>query len=823
MSRLTVGMLGAAALLTATSGAAAPSATDVPAVRATVSRYCVTCHNQRLKTAQLVLEGLDPAAPTSHPAEWEKVIRKLRAGVMPPVGSPRPTPAALTQLVDLLEHALDERASQQPNPGRPAPVHRLNRAEYRNAVRDLLALDIDVAAMLPPDSGSFGFDNIGDVLGVSPLLLERYLSAARRISAVALGSASLTPTTDTFQVPSDLTQDGTLPNQPFGTRGGLAIPYTFPQDGEYDVRVRLARESVTDAIAGLKGRHDIEVSLDGERVRLFTLVDGRLQVDDGSAAGATVARDPARPGSRRDAGFYGDDVARVADEPLRVRVPVKAGPRVLRVAFPRHPAVEVESIRQPFLRAAPENGDSHGAPYLSSVTITGPFNGRPGGDTPSRRRILECQPTGRADEPRCARQILTTLARRAYRRPVSTAEVDDLLTFFNAGRDSGGFDAGLELALVRLLVGPSFLFRTEFDPPGAVPGVAYQVSDVELASRLSFFLWSSLPDDELLRIAEEGRLRAAGVLEQQVRRMLADPKADALVENFAGQWLYLRNVPHVLPDRQLFPDFDENLRQAFRHETELFFGSILREDRPALELLTANYTFVNERLARHYGIPRVYGDRFRRVSLPDGARGGLLGHGSILTVRSYANRTSPVLRGVWILENILGAPPPPPPPNVPALKDTNNAGHVLSMRERMVQHRRNPACAACHARMDPLGLPMEEFDAVGRTRTQGESKAQLDLSGALPDGTTFNGVAGLRQALVKHGGEFVATLTEKLMTYALGRGLEHYDAPAIRQVVRETASVEHRLPAVILGIVKSTPFQMRRAGPDPVVVEAQAR
>lgn len=815
IGRLAVGILLASAFCGTSPARASQTPTNENAAdRTLIARYCVTCHNDRLRTAQLTLEHLDPAEAPADASVWEKVIRRLRAGAMPPTGSPRPDPAGVSHLVATLEHTIDRAAIARPHPGRPAAVHRLNRAEYRNAIRDLLAVDVDVADLLPPDSGSFGFDNIGDVLGLSPLLLERYLSAARRISSVAIGSASIAPTTDTFPVPSDLTQDTTAPGQPFGTRGGLVIPYTFPLDGAYDIRLRLARESVTDAVTGIRGRHDIDVTIDGARVRRFTLVDGRLQHDDGSLAPVEPATS-LKAGSRRDLGFYGDDVARVADEGLRVRVSVQAGPRVVGVAFARHSAVEIESTRQPFLRAAPENGDSHGAPYLNSVAITGPFNGTAGGNTPSRRRILICQPSANAADVACARRILSTVARRANRRPVTPADVDDLMAFFQEGRASGGFDAGIELAVARLLVGPAFLLRTELDPPNAKPGSVHAVSDVALASRLSFFLWSSIPDDELLTLADRGRLRDPRTLEQQVRRMLADPKAHALVENFVGQWLYLRNVPHVRPDRQLFPDFDENLRQAFRRETELFVESLLREDRPAIELLTANYSFINERLAKHYGVRGVYGERFRRVTFEDGVRGGLLGHGSILTVRSYANRTSPVLRGVWILENILGAPPPPPPPNVPALTDTDKNGQVLSMRERMVQHRRNPACAACHAKMDPLGLPLEQFDAVGRLRVRGESNEPLDLSGALPNGTAFTGVTGLRHALVTHADEFLATVTEKLLTYALGRGLEYYDAPAVRGIITGAADTDHRFSSLIVGIVKSTPFQQRQTAAAP--------
>jgi hypothetical protein len=776
-------------------------AAEAASHRAVLNKYCVTCHNDRLRTAELTLQNADLVDLGRNAALWEKVVRKLRGSAMPPAGSPRPDTATYDAVAAFLEEGLDEAAATKPNPGRPAAFHRLNRTEYRNVIRDLLALDIEVASLLPPDAASYGFDNIGDVLGVSPALLDRYVSAGRKISRLAIGNPGTPPATETYRVSSDLTQDDRLDGLPWGTRGGTRFQHHFALDGEYELKLRLARESVADVISDLNEPNQIEVTLDGERVAVLTVGEELL------------TRKQSGRGSR-GAGFMGDDYLRTADENLQARFAAKGGTHWVGVAFVKRTSAEIEGIRKPFMRAAPENGDSHGQPYLSTVTIAGPFNPTGPGDTPSRRRIFDCRPATASEEPRCARQILGTLARRAYRRPVADAELQDLLDFYRQGRSNGSFDAGIELALNRLLVSPSFLFRIQQDPSGVAPGSPYRVSDLELASRLSFFLWSSIPDDRLLDLAERGRLRDRAVLEGEVRRMLADPRSDALVTNFAGQWLYLRNVGAVLPDRRLFPDFDENLRRAFKRETELFFDSIVREDRNVLDLLTADYTFLNERLARHYGIPNIYGDHFRRVTIADPNRRGLLGQGSILTVRSYPNRTSPVLRGVWILENILGAPPPPPPPNVPDLKEKTAEGRVLSMRERMAEHRENPGCAVCHARMDPLGLPMENFDAVGRWRTRSESEGAIDASGGLPDGTTFDGVAGLRDALLKHSDEFVSTLAEKLLTYALGRGIEYYDGPAIRGIVREAAKNDNRFSSIVLGIVNSQPFLMRRSA-DP--------
>ncbi|HYU80398.1 MAG TPA: DUF1592 domain-containing protein [Vicinamibacterales bacterium] len=755
--------------------------------RVLLDRYCVGCHNQKAKIAGLTLDTLDLARPGEHAEAWEKVVRKLRAGVMPPAGRPRPEPTAYEGLRLSLEQALDRAAAANPNPGRPAALHRLNRTEYRNAVRDLLALDLDIESWLPADPASYGFDNVGDILGISPVLLERYLASARRISRLAIGDPALPPSVDAYVVPSDLTQRDRLDPLPFGTRGGLLTPVLFPLDGEYVFKLRLARD-FNENINGLTEPHQIELTLDGERVQLFT-IGGTVK---GRERGQTLA-------------------TLTADDALQVRMTVRAGTRLVGAAFLKRPSVQFEDIRQPFLRDTVEQGDTEGQPALSKITISGPYGAHAATDTTPRRRILICRPNARAGEAACARQIISALARRAYRRPVTAADMDLLLRFYEEGRAAGGFEKGIEQALTRILVSPSFLFRIARDPDGAKPGTNYRITTIELASRLSFFLWSSIPDEALLRAAERGTLAQPAVLDREVRRMLAHPKAAALVNNFAGQWLYLRNLRDAKPDRRAFPDFDENLRRALRKETELFVDSIIREDRSVLDLLAADYTFVNERLARHYGIPHVYGDHFRRVTLTDPVRGGLAGQGSILTVRSYANRTSAVLRGVWILDNLLGVTVPPPPPNVPDLEETNAVGKVLSMRERTVLHRANPACASCHSVIDPIGLSLENFDAIGRWRAAEASGTPIDAAGMLPDGTSFDGLTGLKQALLHHSDQFVHTLTEKLMIYALGRGLEYYDAPAIRAIVRDAAAEDFRFSALIRGIVRSVPFQMRRS------------
>ena len=781
------------ALLVPALAFAAGQAAAGAAERALLDRYCVTCHNDNLRTAGLALDTADVARVGDHSEIWEKVVGKLRAGMMPPAGRPRPDRETYARLTTYLETALDRAAAARPNPGRSDALRRLNATEYRNAIRDLLDLEVDVAALVPADDSSAGFDNVS-LGGLDPGRLERYLTAARRISRLAVGAPVRSPVADTFIVPSDLNQTGHVEGLPFGTRGGTTVRYTFPVDADYELRVELGKSWNSNRVGGLRQPHDVVITLDGEPVRVMT-----------------VTPQP-RPGRGQSAQYQ--PVDRPADADLAVRIPVPAGPHVVGAAFVVRDPGLVERHRQPFLKVhITVGGDQRTQPNVYSISITGPFDAAGPGDTPSRQRIFTCRPPVDATEDAevaCATEILLTLARRAYRRPATDADVAQLVGFYHQGRAAGDFESGIEMALRRLLVSPEFLLRVERDPDDLDPDRPYFVSDLELASRLSFFLWSSLPDDALIEAAAAGTLREPAVLESHVRRMLADPRSETLVTNFAAQWLYLRNLPAVSPDFVAFPDFDETLRRSLRRETELFFESILREDRSALDLLTADYTFVNERLARHYDIPGIYGSHFRRITLPsDSPRGGLLGHGSILAVTGYATRTSPVVRGKWVLENLLGTPPPPPPPNVPPLSEEKSDA-VLSMRERMVQHRRNPVCAACHAMMDPVGLSLENFDAIGRWRALTDGFAPIDASGALPDGTAFDGVAGLRQALVSRGDQFVRTLTEKLLTYGLGRAVEYYDQPAVRAIERQAAQDDYRFSSLVLGIVKSTPFQMRR-------------
>jgi hypothetical protein len=716
-------------------------------------------------------------------------------------------------------------------------------------VRDLIALDLDVATLLPADDVSYGFDNIAGVLKLSPTLMERYLTAAQKVSRLAVGTPLPLPNIDFYRVADDLSQDEHLPGLPLGTRGGTLIRYTFPMDGVYEFRPRLTRD-LNESVPLYTEEQVLEVSIDGERVGVYTLPgvgggggpapqasDNPDQSDDapapapaqgppapgrGAAAPAQGAQaQPARPSiSQIQQAVRASAKERAsrnrADEAWNLRVPVKAGARDVVVTFLNRQSALDETARLPFERPYPAGvniPETRRGVYLRSVEISGPHDATGPGESQSRARIFVCRPAATAsasETDRCAEQILSTLTRRAYRRAVAGADVEPLMAFYREGRAQGGFDGGIERALRRLLVSPEFLFRVERDPAGLAPGSAYRVSDTTLASRLSFFLWSSIPDDELLDLATAGRLSDPAVMARQVRRMIADPRAEAFVKNFAGQWLFLRNLDATVPVQSIFPDFDDALRQSFRRETELFVESIVREDRSALDLLRADYTFVNERLATHYGIPGIKGTHFRRITLsPETRRRGLLGQGSILTVTSYPDRTSPVVRGKWILENLLGTPPPAPPPNVPDLKATDTEGVVLPMRQRMERHRSNPVCAACHAMMDPLGLSLENFDAVGRWRTLGESSAPIDASGMTPDGARFEGADGLREALLRSD-RFVATLTEKLMTYALGRGVEHYDAPTVRAILREAARDEYRFSSLVLGVVQSPAFRMRR-------------
>ena len=811
-----------------TAAAAAGQPSGVSPERALLDRYCVTCHNDSRRIAGLTLDTMDVASVGEHAEAWEKVVTKLRAGMMPPAGRPRPDQASYVSLTSYLETELDRAAASSPDPGRSDALRRLNATEYRNVIRDLLDLEIDVTALLPADDSSAGFDNVS-LGGLDPGRLERYLTAARKISRLAVGAPVRSAVADTFVVPSDLNQTGHIEGLPFGTRGGATILYNFPVDAEYDLRVELGKSWNSNSVGGLRAPHDVVITIDGEPVKVMTVTRPRRPrrppAQQQQQGQQQAQQQQAQQQQAVGQGLY-QPGGKPADADLVVRVPVAAGPRTIGAAFVSKGFELVERHRQPFEKIhITVGGDQRTQPNVYSITITGPFDATGPGDTPSRRRIFTCHPADGSPsaEIACADEILSTLARRAYHRPVTEADIELLLGFYREGREIGDFEAGIEMALRRLLVSPEFLFRVEHDPADLQTNSPYYISDLELASRLSFFLWASIADDELIEVAAGGTLRDPGVLESQVRRMLADPRAETLVTNFAAQWLYLRNLPAVSPNAVVFPDFDEALIRALRQETELFFQSIIREDRSALDLLTANYTFINERLAKHYDIPNIYGSHFRRITLPpDSPRGGLLGQGSILAVTAYATRTSPVVRGKWVLENLLGTPPPPPPPNVPPLSDEKSDA-VLSMRERMVEHRRNPVCASCHAIMDPVGLSLENFDAIGRWRTLTDGFAPIDASGGFPDGTTFDGVAGLEQAILGRSDQFVRTLTEKLLTYGLGRAMEYYDAPAVRAIEREAASDDYRFSSLILGIVKSTPFQMRRppSGDSPTTVAAR--
>ena len=777
---------GAEHAQTADAGARAAGAEHTPPPRAVLQRYCFACHNQRARTAGLALDVLDVARPGERPEAWEAVVRKLRTGAMPPAGRPRPAPAASAAVVAWLEDALDRAALADPDPGRPT-LHRLNRAEYRNAVRDLLAVEVD-AALLPADNAAYGFDNNADALTLSPALAERYLGAAARIAATALGRPRGTPAPETYFVPTDRDQDVRVSDDlPFGSRGGAAFRHHFPADGEYVFQLRPKESGVAGGFEGVTDEpHELHVSIDGERVW------------------TGVVRRP--PGAR------GNERNRLILEALRFRAPVSAGSRLVRAYFTARTSAYVEDLFDPGLRRDPYRAPN-GEPAVSSVAITGPLAGAAaGGDSPSRRKLLVCVPAAPAEEEPCARAVVAALARGAWRRPVTDADLDVPLELYRAGAARGGFEAGIERAVRGILVSPRFLFRFEDQPPEAEPNTPYRISGLELASRLSFFLWSSVPDDELLDLAAAGKLREPGMLRRQVRRMLADPRSRALVDNFAGQWLHVRNVAGFQPSPELLFHFDDNLRQAFEQETKLFFESIVRENRSVLDLLDADHTFLNERLARHYGIPGVHGERFRRVRLPAGSvRRGLLGQGSILTGTSRANRTSPVIRGKWILENVLGAPPPPPPPDVPDLVEERDPRKVLPMRERMAAHRANPVCAACHAQMDQLGFALENFDAIGEWRDVYASGLPIDASAEFPDGTAFDGPNELRALLLSRADDFVTTAVDRLLTYALGRGLEASDMPAVRRIKRGAADGGYRFAALVQGVVESAPFRMRMA------------
>ncbi|HYR85658.1 MAG TPA: DUF1592 domain-containing protein [Terriglobia bacterium] len=778
-------MVGSALLLVLGTAFAAQQPPEPAAV---LNTYCISCHGDRTRSGGLSLERADLGDIPKGAETWEKVIRKIRAGMMPPPNAPRPPQEQLAALAGYLETSLDRAAVARPRPGRTA-MHRLNRAEYANAIRDLLALDVDVAALLPPDDESSGFDNIADVLTVSPSLMERYLSASWNISRMAVGNPNIAPATSVYRVRPDLSQDQHIDGLPPGTRGGILVKHNFPLDGEYNIKVRLWRNTF-DLMRGMEDPHDIEVAMDGVRLKLVT-AGGREDF-------LKMAENP---------GTFGTDL----DQRLTIKIPVKAGTHTIWATTVLRSHAARDDMIKPFIRTTIDGLDIMGDPSLDRVTIEGPFAATGSGDTPSRRKIFVCKPAAPADEAVCAGKILSTLGRLAYRRPLDKATLDTLMEFDARGRaGKGSFDSGIESALQFVLASPEFLIRFEADPSNLSPNAAYRLDDIALASRLSFFLWSSIPDDQLLTLAAQGKLKDPAVLEQQVRRMLADGRSRSLIANFAEQWLHLRNLKNSGPDLQAFPDFDDNLRQAMKEETTLFFDSIMREDRSVVDLLNADYTFVNERLARHYGIPNVYGSEFRRVKVPSEARRGLLGQGSILTVTSYPNRTSPVERGKWILTNLLGVPPQPPPPNVPPLQESSADGKVLSLRERMEQHRANTVCAGCHRLMDPIGFALENFDGVGHWRTN-EDGAKIDPSGTLFNGATLDGAAGLRQALAAQPAVFVGVMTEKMLTYAVGRGIEYYDMPAVRKVVQDAGNKDFRFSSIVLGIVKSTPFQMKEA------------
>ncbi|MGB6947415.1 MAG: DUF1592 domain-containing protein [Bryobacteraceae bacterium] len=757
------------------------SAQTAASERALLNQYCVVCHNDKLKTANFSLQNLDLSTAGDHPEIWEQVIRKLRAGMMPPPGMPRPPLAKYEQLRDWLEAEVDRKAAEHPDPG-SVVLHRLNRTEYGNAIRDLLSLQVDVNSLLPPDDSARGFDNVAGSLTISPTLLEAYMTAATRISRMAVGYWK-SPTAAAFIAPPDSSQDEHIEGLPFGTRGGMAVRHTFPSDGEYHFSVQ-----------------NLGIGKFIPDQKLEFLIDNQL----------VATRDYKRVGlTANNAADH--------DGSIDVSVPVKAGSHLVGVTFvATNYRPSLDYIRQYERKSLEDNSipQLEYYPAIGILRIQGPFNPKEPEDSASLRKVFVCHPAGETQENACAKDILTTLMRRAYRRPLTGADWEWVQTFYLEGRRAGTFRDGIELGLRRILASPSFLVRVEREPPNIPAGKPYRITDLELASRLSFLIWSSIPDDELLKVASEDKLHLTLVLEQQVRRMLADPKAEALVDNFGDQLLYLRNLPATSPDGVFYPDWDDELRKSFRRETELLLQSIIQEDRNVVDLLTANYTFLNERLAKHYGIPNIYGSEFRRVTLgPDLAyRRGLLGQGSVLSLTYVQNfRTSPVKRGVWVLENILGTPPPEPPPNVPPLEDSKGDNKIMTLREQMTVHRKNEPCASCHKLMDPIGFALENFDADGsyRTKQGGDGGVPLDTSAVLWDGTKVNGPIELREHLLHYSAQFVRMITEKLMTFALGRGVEYQDMPVIRSIVRKADRDDDRFVSILMGIVESAPFQMR--------------
>ena len=763
------------------------AATEAPAAptRALLDQYCVTCHSDGARQGDLSLEGVDLAEPSAHAETLEKVVRKLRAGLMPPPRRPRPDESAVTAFVTGLEAAIDSAAARAPNPGRPV-LHRLNRTEYANVVRDLVGLEVDGETLLPPDDMSQGYDNMSDVLTVSPALLESYISAAGKISRLALGDAEATPMVETYVVPQAVSQMRHVPGAPFGTRGGTVVTHNFPADGEYLFRLSFYYSSIGPIFGDnmpAEGEQ-IEVSVDGERVALLDF-DRKLK----------------------------------ATEDLRTPpIRLTSGPHVVSAAFVERASGPVQDFVMPFERALADLSTGHfpgltGLPHLRNLGIDGPYDVTGISETASRERVLSCRPATGAEETPCAREVVRRLARQAFRRPVTESDVDRLIGLYDTARAGGGFEAGIRLALQAILADPEFVFRFERTPDGVRAGSSYRVSDVELASRLSFFLWSSMPDEPLLAAAEQGRLAAPTELERQVTRMLADPRAEALSTNFASHWLHLQNLRDAHPDVYLFPDWDENLNRSMRRETELFFDSVVREDRSVRDLLNADYTFVDQRLATHYGVPNVIGNRFRRVDVTDERRRGLLGHASVLTLTSVPNRTSPVIRGAWVLDVLLGTPPPRPPADVPPLEENEAGERHLSVRERTMEHRANTFCASCHNVIDPVGFALENFDAVGAWRTR-DSGFPVDPSGTIYDGTPVDGPVSLRQFLLRNEDLFLTNFAKNLLMYANGRVFQPYDMPAVRAIVRDAERQDHRFSAYVMGIVTSTPFQMRRADID---------
>ena len=786
-------LLGCAACLLAFVWCGAPAAAAPE--RDLLDRYCVACHNERLRTAGLLLDRLDIEEVAANAEVLEKVVRKLRGGQMPPAGRPRPDAAAVETFVTALETALDRAGALAPNPGRVAS-RRLNRVEYVNAIRDLLGLEIDGSELLPSDMAGFGFDNNADVLSMTPALMARYIAAATRISRAAVGSPDNRPARQVYSLGFEA-QDARMSEQmPFATHGGLAVRHLFPLDGNYVFAVRMKRNAAVDTIDGIaEDEHEIQLRVDHKLVTRWR-VGGKFPGPDPGRVIAVPEDDVA--GQRLH------EYRLTADEVLEIRVPIEAGQRLVSVAF---------------TDSAPSPLGLRGKPGIDRLFVSGPFDGTVPDDTPSRRRIFTCRPTGAHDEEACAREIIAGLARRAYRRPVTSADVDPLLRVYREGRRARDFDFGIERALEALLSMPEFLLRVEQRPAGAAPGEVHELTGLELATRLSFFLWRGIPDDELIDLAASGELSEPDVLAEQVRRMLADRRATRFMNDFVGQWLQIRNINEQAPDGALFAQFNDTLRRAMVRETELFFESQVRGDRPLSELLTADYSFLNEQLARHYGVEDVYGSRFRRVAWEDDRRHGLLGHASLLTITSYANRTSVVLRGKWVLENLLGAPPPPPPPNVPPLEEDAAGAAPTSLREKMEQHRRNPVCASCHTEMDQLGFAMEHFDAIGQWR-ETDRGAAIDATIEWAE-RTIDSPRAFREALAGKGQEFVRTVAEKLLTYALGRGLTYHDAPTVRRLVRAMDASDYRWSALVLGIVESAPFRMRRLPDAPVTAAAR--